>query len=58
MSFVIEYYSVCCDAPPLYNISSDPEYGDILFSESKFGLGVCMCCRKSSYFNWEVGKDE
>ena len=53
MTNAIEYYSVCCQAAPLHNISDNPEDGDILFSESKVGLGVCISCRKNTYFNWK-----
>ena len=42
MSFIIEYYSVCCNAPPLYDVSDR----------------LCMSCRNKTEFNWEVGQDE
>ena len=49
MSFVIEYYSVCCNAPPLYELHDNGEYEK---------LDLCMSCRKKTEFNWEVGQDE
>ena len=44
MNDEIEYYSKCCNAPPLYELYEN--------------LGLCMSCRKKTEFNWEVGKDE
>jgi|TARA_R110002020_G_C16098383_1_gene758477 hypothetical protein len=37
-----EYYSICCDAPPLYELCID--------SNANIQLGVCMCCRDHSTF--------
>ena len=42
MNNVIEYYSKCCNAPPLYDVSDR----------------LCMSCRKKTEFDWEVGQDE
>ena len=36
----LEYYSLCCTAPPLYNIDTE-------WSEPK---GICMHCRERTTF--------
>ena len=42
MNNVIGYYSICCNAPPLYEVSDRK----------------CMSCRKETTFDWVVGKEE
>ena len=37
-----EWYSVCCTAPPLYELCIDPD--------TDMQLGMCMCCRDNSTF--------
>ena len=59
MNNVIEYYSVCCDAPPLSELDSNNDVEDV--EDFQWGmevLGLCMCCRNKAEFNWEVGQDE
>ena len=39
-----EWYSNCCDAPPLYELCIDPD--------TDMQLGMCMCCRDNSVFEF------
>ena len=43
-----EWYSNCCDAPPLYELHDNGEY------ES---LGMCMKCREGAIFYLEETAD-
>jgi len=49
----IEYYSKCCNAPPL-------ETGVVTMytDNSEIIQGRCMSCRNKTEFNWEVEKNE
>jgi hypothetical protein len=39
-----EWYSNCCDAPPLYEV-------DVISYRLGFdAIGMCMCCRDNSVF--------
>ncbi len=50
---------MCCDAPPLSELDSNNDVEDV--EDFQWGmevLGLCMCCRNKTEFNWEVGQDE
>ena len=48
----IEYYSECCNAPPLYHVHHEP-----LATEKAILMGICMSCREHSEFE-EWSEDE
>jgi len=45
----LEWYSNCCNAPPLYDLHDNGEY-EI--------LGMCMKCREGAIFYLEGATDE
>ena len=53
MTYEEEWYSVCCTAPPLYELHDNGEYEPV---------GICMHCRDNTTFElieeendeWEV----
>ena len=44
-----EYYSNCCDAPPLYEMHNNEEYEL---------LGMCMKCRDGAIFRLKIDEEE
>jgi len=46
----VEYYSECCNAPPLYDVHTDDEL--------YVAMGICMSCREHSEFEeWSEYED-
>ena len=43
-----EYYSICCQAPPLHDLCLDRKF--------EMQIGECMCCRE--YTSFEIKENE
>ena len=49
----LEWYSNCCNAPPLYELHDTGEYDKGLHYEEEFDaqpVGMCMKCREGAIF--------